>query len=396
MADDPAITKDDQGVKLKHIPYATQWIDQDDIGAVDLALGSEYLTQGPKVAEFEQKMAGSLEARYAVAFSSGTAALHAACFAAGIGPGDEAITSPITFAASANCVLYCGGKPVFADVDKATVNIDPAQIAGAITAKTKAIIPVHFTGNPVDLKEINLLAKEHGLTVIEDAAHALGAGYDGKPIGACACSDLTCFSFHAVKHITTGEGGMVLTNNKLFYDQLMMFRTHGITRAAEALVNKNEGGWYYEMHHLGFNYRLTDFQAALGIKQLEKLGRFVARRRAIVARYGQALTELPGLRTIKVKPGRTSAWHIYPIIVSARRKEIFEQLRSEGLGVNVHYLPVYLHPYYRQLGYRPGLCPNAEEYYRGALTLPLYPKMSDDDVETVIAAVKAAVRDLAV
>jgi perosamine synthetase len=392
MVNHPAITRYDKGVKqLDQIPYAKHWVEESDIEVVSETLRSDYLTQGPKIAEFEERVAAYCGAKYAVAMNSCTSALHAACFVAGIKAGDEVITSPITFVASANCILYCGGKPVFADVEPETVNISPEKIAALISAKTKAIIPVHFTGNPVDLKEIGALAKAKGLTVIEDAAHALGAEYDGKKIGACAYSEMTCLSFHAVKHITTGEGGMVLTNNKAFYDKLIMFRTHGITREKELLTNQYEGDWYYEMHYLGFNYRLTDFQAALGLSQFAKLDDFVQRRREIVERYEKAFAGRSDVKTIKVKADRTSAWHIYPIIVAARRKEAFDRLRSKGIGVNVHYLPVYLQPYYRQLGYQPGLCPNAETYYRGTITLPLYPKMSNKDVDRVIACIKETI-----
>ena len=378
---------------MRSVPYATQWIDEADINAVAAALRSPGLTQGPKIKEFEEKVAAYCGAKYGVALNSGTSALHAACFAAGISAGDEVITAPITFVASANCILYCGGQPVFADVEPETVNILPEKIAASINSKTKAIIPVHFAGNPVDLKEISRLAKAKGLMVIEDAAHALGAEYEGKKIGSGVYSDLTCLSYHAVKHITTGEGGMVLTNNKSFYERLMMFRTHGITREKSVLTKPDEGDWYYEMHHLGFNYRLTDFQAALGIKQLEKLDKFVKRRQEIVIQYERALAGLAGVKTIKVKPGRASSWHIYPVVVSDKRKEIFEQLRSKGIGVNVHYLPVYLQPYYRQLGYQPGLCPNAEAYYHGAITLPLFPKMSDEDVTYVIDTFKQVISE---
>ena len=376
---------------MKKIPYAMQWITDDDIRAVCKALRSPYLTQGPKVREFEEKVAAYCKAKYAVALNSGTSALHAACFAAGISSDDEVITSPITFVASANSVLYCGGKPVFADVEPETVNISLQKIASLINTKTKAIMPVHFAGNPVDLKEISELAKAKGLTVIEDAAHALGAVYDGQRIGACTYSDMTCLSFHAVKHITTGEGGMVLTNNRSFYNKLIMFRTHGITREAKLLTNKSEGDWYYEMQHIGFNYRLTDFQAALGINQLKKMDKFLKYRQKIVAIYEESFTGLSDVKTLKVKPGRTSAWHIYPVVVSGKRKEIFDQLRRKGIGVNVHYIPVYLQPYYRKLGYQPGLCSNAEAYYHRAITLPLYPSMTEDDVERVIRELKRSI-----
>ena len=378
---------------MKRIPYATQWIDDDDVDAVSKALHSAFLTQGPKVREFEDKVASYCKATYAVALNSGTSALHAACFAAGINEDSEVITSPITFVASANCVLYCKGKPIFADIDQDTINIDPQEIEKKITPKTKAIIPVHFTGQPCDMKEIQAIAKKHRLLIIEDAAHALGSEYADEKIGACTYSDMTCLSFHAVKHITTGEGGMVLTNNKLLYEKLVAFRTHGITRDKAILTRPEEGDWYYEMQELGFNYRITDFQSALGICQLGKLDKFVKRRQEIVARYDHAFQGLTGVKTIIVCPERKSAWHLYPIVVSAKRKEVFNGLRKKGVGVNVHYLPVYLQPYYRQLGYQSGLCPNAERYYAGAITLPLYPKLSDQEVEIVIDSVKASLKE---
>lgn len=377
---------------MKHIPYATQTITDEDIEAVDQVLRSDFLTQGPKIAEFEKKVSEYCGAHYAVAVSSGTAALHGACFAAGIGPGHEVITSPITFVATANCILYCSGNPVFSDILEDTVNIDPQDIEVKITNKTKAIIPVHFAGHPADLEEIQSIARKHNLIIIEDAAHALGAEYKGSKIGSCKYSDMAVLSFHAVKHITTGEGGMVLTNSKKYYQKLLMFRTHGITREKALLEKQGEGDWYYEMHHLGFNNRLTDFQAALGLSQLAKLGDFIKRRQAIAARYEKAFSGLSGIRTIKIKPCCAPAWHIYPIVVSSLRKEVFDKLKQNGIGVNVHYIPVYLQPYYRKLGYQPGLCPKAEDYYRGAITLPLYPKMSDGDVDYVIACVKGALK----
>jgi perosamine synthetase len=373
------------------IPYATQWLDQDDISAVTAALQSAYLTQGPFVKEFESAVASYCGVKYAVALNSGTSALHAACFAAGIQPGDEAVTSPITFVASANAILYCGGKPVFADVEADTVNIDASEITKKITKKTKALIPVHFAGHPVDLTEIQKIAKQSKLTVIEDAAHALGAEYQGNKIGSCKYSDMTILSFHAVKHITTGEGGMVTTNDEKLYHKMLQFRTHGITREPGSLEQKEEGPWYYEMQALGFNYRLTDFQCALGLSQLKKLDGFVSRRREIVARYNKAFSGLAGITVPVEKDGVRSSWHIYPVRFAGDRKTIFNKLREKGIGVNVHYLPVYLQPYYQKLGYKAGLCPQAEKYYEQAVTLPLFPKMTDEDVRTVIKAVKEVI-----
>jgi len=373
---------------LTSIPYATQWIDDDDIAAVAAALKSPYLTQGPLVEEFEKAVADYCGVKYAVAMNSGTSALHAACHSAGITKDDEVITSPITFVASANAVLYCGGRPVFADVQEETVNIDPGEIKKKISSKTKAIIPVHFAGHPCDLEEIRDIAREHKLFVIEDAAHALGAEYKGSKIGSCKYSDMTVLSFHAVKHITTGEGGMVTTNDKRLYQELMMFRTHGITREASLLEKKDEDPWYYEMQELGYNYRLTDFQSALGVSQLKKLDNFVSRRREIVAQYHKTFSYLDGIIVPVEKSVVKSSWHIYPARVSGDRRGIFDRLRGKGVGVNVHYIPVYLQPYYQKLGYKKGICPNAESYYAQAITLPLFPKMSDKDVESVINIVK--------
>ena len=376
---------------MKQIPYATQCIDEDDIEAVVSALKSPHLTQGPLVEEFEKIVADYCGAKYAVAMNSGTSALHAACHAAGVVSGDEVVTSPITFAATSNSVLYCGGKPVFADVQKDTINIDPEEIKKKITPKTKAIIPVHFAGHPCDMEEIQGIAKEHGLMIIEDAAHALGSEYKGSKIGSCKYSDMAILSFHAVKHITTGEGGMVLTNDQDLYKKLLLFRTHGITRDAE-IMTKNDGPWYYEMHELGFNYRITDFQCALGMSQLKKLDSFVKRRREIVQRYQKAFSGIPDLVLPIERESISSAWHIYVIRVKGDRKAVFNFLREKGLGVNAHYYPVYLQPYYQKLGYKAGTCPKAEEYYSKAITLPLYPKMTDKDVEYVIDAVKASLK----
>jgi len=375
---------------MDFIPYATQWIDGDDIKAVSEALSKEYLTQGPAVAEFERAVSQYCGAKYAVAVNSGTSALHAACFAAGIASGDEVITSPVTFVASSNCVLYCGGKPVFADIEEETVNMDAAEVKKKITSMTKAVIPVHFAGQPVDMEKISGPAKSKGLTIIEDACHALGATYKGSKTGSCKHSDMTVLSFHAVKHITTGEGGMVLTNNKELYEKLQMFRTHGITKAPALLENKDEGAWYYEMQHLGYNYRITDFQCALGISQMKKLESFVQRRKQIAGMYDDAFKGSRSIGTVVQKNDRSSAFHLYAIRVRKDRRKVFDELRKQGIGVNVHYIPVYLQPYYQGLGYKKGSCPKAENYYSEAVTLPLYPKMTDEQVKRVISEVKKA------
>jgi perosamine synthetase len=324
------------------LPYGHQWIDHDDVRAVTDVLTTDWITQGPKVEEFEHVVLRYCHAKYAVAFSSGTAALHAAAFAAGVVPGHEVITTPITFVADGNCALYLGGTVKFADIQPDTYNIDPGNITTTITSKTKALIPVDFAGQPCDLDEINTLASDHHIPVIEDAAHSLGAEYKGKKIGGLA--DLTVFSFHPVKAITTGEGGMVLTNNEEFYERLLVFRTHGITKDPNKLT-RNEGTWYYEMQELGFNYRLTDIQCALGISQFKKLDAFLKRRRAIVQQYTKAFSELPELITPFEKKDVLSAHHIYVIQLkleqlTADRKTIFDALRAENIGVQVHYIPV--------------------------------------------------------
>ena len=374
-------------IRKEFLPYGQQWIDDEDIKAVNDVLKSGWLTQGPKIDEFEQIVAKYCKSKYAVAFSNGTAALHACMFTIGIRDSDEVITSPITFAASSNCVLYCSGKPVFADIKKDTYNIDPNEIKKHITSKTKAIIPVDFTGQPCDLDEIKEIANDNDLIVVEDATHAIGAEYKGNKIGIL--SDLTTFSFHPVKQITTGEGGMVLTNNKEYYERLKIFRTHGITKDQEKL-QKNEGGWYYEMHYLGHNYRITDIQCALGISQFKKLDEFIKRRREIVKMYNDAFSDLKEIITPYEKSDVKSAYHLYVVqLLNMNREKVFDGLRAENIGVHVHYIPVHLQPYYKkELGYLEGDFPTAEEYYNRALTLPLFPKMSDNDVNDVIDAVK--------
>jgi perosamine synthetase len=372
------------------LPYGRQWIDDDDIEAVTRVLKGDYLTTGPFISQFEQAIADYAGAKYAVSFANGTAALHGACFAAGIVDGDEVITSPLTFAASANCVLYQGGKPVFADVDEETYNIDPKEIEKKITNKTKAIIPVDFTGQPASWDEITAIARKYDLVVIEDAAHALGASYKGNKVGSF--SDMTMFSFHPVKHITSGEGGMVTTNNRDYYEQLLQFRSHGITREPSKLTEK-QGPWYYEMQFLGFNYRLTDIQAALGLSQLNKINCFLELRRKYSSMYNEAFKYNSLVKIPYQDPNSSSSWHLYILRLkldqlTGTREDIFNALLKENIGVNVHYIPVYLLPYYRGLGYTPGLCPKAEKLYEEFITLPLFPAMKEKDVRDVIDAVE--------
>lgn len=379
-------------VSVEHhfIPYGRQTIDEDDIQAVVDVLQSNYLTTGPAVDEFEKKIADYVGAKYAVSFSNGTAALHASCFAAGIGEGDEVITTPMTFVASANCILYQGGKPVFADIDPKTYNIDPTDIRKRITTKTKAIIPVDYTGQPVHLDEIMKIAEENNLIVIEDAAHAIGATYKGRKVGSIA--DMTMFSFHPVKHITTGEGGIITTNNKDLYDKLQQFRTHGITRNP-SLIDANHGPWYYEMQFLGYNYRLTDIQAALGASQLDKLDKFIERRRSIVEHYNSNFSKLAEIVTPYQHSDGNSSWHLYVIqlkkeLLSIDRKQFFIELRQANIGVNVHYIPVHLQPYYKELGFKKGDYPHAEQLYDQIITLPLSPSMEEADVNYIVNKVK--------
>lgn len=372
--------------ELFMIPYGRQTIDEDDINAVVDVLKSDYLTTGPKIAEFEQAVASYTGAKYAVAISNGTSALHAACFAAGIGQGDEVITTPLTFAASANCVLYCGGTPVFADVDPYTYNIDPEDIRKKITDKTKAIIAVHLAGQPCDMDEIHSIAQEHNLIVIEDGAHALGSVYKGKKVGCL--SDMTTFSFHPVKPITTGEGGMIMTDNEELYKRLVLFRSHGITRD-NSMMTRNEGPWFYQQLDLGYNYRITDIQCALGCSQMRKLDKFLKRRRELVERYNNAFIECDNIVTPYQLPDTQSGWHLYIVQVKKHdRKQVFETLRDKGIGVNVHYIPVYMHPYYQEHGYKDVHCVNAEEIYSHIISLPLYPGLTDEQQDYVIDTLK--------
>ena len=375
-------------MREKLLPYGRQSISEDDIQAVTDVLRSDWLTTGPKVAEFEEALAAWVGAKFAVAFSSGTAALHGAAFAAGLKAGDEAITSPLTFAATANCVLYQGARPVFADVSSDTLNLDPDRFAKGITSKTRAVLPVDYAGHPADLDPILALADRHGLTVIEDACHALGAEYGGRRNGSIA--HMSVFSFHPVKHLATGEGGMVTTDRADLAESLRRFRNHGIS--SDARQRHASGQWHYEMVLLGFNYRLTDIACALGISQLKKLEANLARRREIAAQYSSTLRTISGVLVPKVRPDVKPAWHLYPIRVNAAqlnagRAQIFQALRAENIGVNVHYVPVHLHPYYRErFGYRGGEYPVAEGAYEQLISLPMFHGMSDQDVQDVIAA----------
>lgn len=369
------------------IPYGKQTIDQDDIQAVVDVLQSDFLTTGPKIAEFEQTVADYVGDKYAVAISNGTSALHAACFAAGIGPGDEVITTPLTFAASANCVLYCGGTPVFADVDPKTYNIDPEDIQRKITDRTKAIIAVHLAGQPCDMDAIHSIAREHGLIVIEDGAHALGSVYKGKKVGSM--SDMTTFSFHPVKPITTGEGGMIVTDNEDFYKKMILFRSHGITRD-DSMMTRNDGPWFYQQFDLGYNYRITDIQCALGCSQMKKLDRFLARRKEIVAHYNEAFADCDNIITPYQLSDTESGWHLYIVQVkNCDRRQVFEKMREKGIGVNVHYIPVYMHPYYQEHGYENVHCANAEEIYSHIISLPLYPGLTSEQQDYVIDTLKS-------
>lgn len=358
------------------IPYSTQNISEVDIRAVMRVLRSGWLTQGPAIEGFEKAIAKKVGARFAVAFNSGTAALHAAYFAAGLQKGDEIVVPALTFAATANAALYLGAKPVFADVDPLTGNINSKDAAKKINKRTKILVAVDYAGRPAALRECRALARRHGLVYIEDGAQSLGARYNGKPVGTQA--DMTMFSFHPVKSITTGEGGVIVTDSEEFARLLKLFRSHGITRDAFFVEEKEEGPWHQEMHALGHNYRITDIQAALGESQLKRLDSFIAKRRAAARRYPALLKSIPGLTlppqdTVQAQ----SAWHLYPIQVPPRiRKKVFEGLRASGIGVQVHYLPVYLHPLYRKLGYKKGLCPNVEKFYAGEISIPLFARIT--------------------
>lgn len=381
-----------QPVRENKLYYGRQLIDEDDIDAVKSVLNSDYLTCGPKVDEIERKLEGYTHAKHAVVVSNGTAALHCACIAAGIHQGDEVITTPLTFVASANCVRYCGGKVVFADVDSETYNIDPDSIESRVTDKTKALIAVDFTGQAVRHDRIREICDNHNLVFIEDAAHAIGTKYKDTPVGSLA--DMTCFSFHPVKTITSGEGGAVTTNSDDLYQKVLLAHTHGITHDESFMEESpHEGPWYYEQLSLGFNYRMTDMQAALLISQLKKLDRFKKRRQEIVDRYNDAFKDTTGIIIQREIQESDTCRHLYIIRLdheklTCTRRQFFDAMSAENVQCQVHYVPVYWFPYYRHLGYKRGICPNAENIYYDIMSIPLYPMMTDKDVEDVIKAVK--------
>lgn len=382
-------------VRSQKIFYGRQWLDEADIEAVSEVLKSDYLTCGPQVTNMENALCDYTGAKYAVAVSNGTAALHCACIAAGIGSGDEVITTPITFAASANCALYCGARPVFADINPETYNIDPKSIRKSITNRTKAVVAVDFTGQAVEFEAIREICDEYGLVFIEDAAHSIGTKYNGKQVGSLA--DMTTFSFHPVKTITGGEGGAILTNNDDYYQKLVLAHAHGITHDEKLMEEApHEGPWYYEEISMGYNFRITDIQAALIVSQMKKLDKFIARRKEIVKAYNDAFSGMSEIFVQKEIPQSDTCRHLYIIQLcldklNCTRREFFDALSAENVQCQIHYVPVYWFPYYKHLGYEKGICPNAERMYEGIMSLPLFPKMSNQDVEDVIQAVKKVV-----
>lgn len=387
---------------MKQIPYGRQEINQEDIQAVLAVLQSDWLTQGPTIKRFEEAVAAYCGAKYAVAVSNATAALHLACLTVGLGPGDLLWTSPNTFVASANCGLYCGAEVDFVDIDPQTYNmsVDALEEKLLQAAKNgrlpKVVIPVHFAGQSCRMDEIRKLADQYNFTVIEDAAHAIGGSYQGNKVGACEFSEMVVFSFHPVKIITTGEGGMILTNRADLYEKLLFLRTHGITRDERFMTKPSDGPWYYQQIDLGYNYRMTDLQAALGISQLQRIDEFVRRRHKLAARYDESLKDLPVTLPWQ-DPDTYSAYHLYVIRLhldqlAKSRKQIFEELQAAGINVNVHYIPVHTQPYYERLGFKTGDFPEAEEYYREAITLPLYYSLRDEEQDYIVERLQEIIR----
>lgn len=387
---------------MKVIPYGRQLIDEDDIAAVVAVLRSDWLTQGPAIERFERKVAEYCGVKYAVALANGTAALHVAAAALDLKPGDLLWTSPNTFVASANCARYLGSDVDFVDIDSRTYNMSVARLEDKLSAAVKsgrlpkAIVPVHFSGQSCEMEAIAALAKRHGILVLEDAAHAIGASYRGRPVGSCEFSDLATFSFHPVKIITTAEGGMVVTNRADLYQRLLLFRSHGITRDPKLMEGESHGPWYYQQTELGWNYRLTDLQAALGESQMNKLDAFVVRRRAIAFRYEELLRDLP-LVSPWQHPDTASSWHLYVIRLRLERlkktrRQIVEELRAAGIGVQIHYIPVHTQPYYRRLGFKDGDFPESEKYYAETISLPMFAGLTDEDQERVVQTLKVVLR----
>jgi len=384
------------------IPYGRQDISEDDIQSVVDVLRSDYLTQGPVVPAFEKAVASHSGASHAIAVNSATSALHIACLSLGVGPGDWVWTSPITFVASANCALYCGAQVDFVDIDPRTYNMSAqalaqklaeAELAGRLP---KAIIPVHLCGQACDMQAIHELSQRYGFKIIEDASHAIGGKYRGEPIGNCRYSDITVFSFHPVKIITTAEGGMALTNDPKLMDRMSLLRSHGITRDPGHMTHEADGPWYYQQIELGFNYRMTELQAALGLSQMKRLDEFVARRHAIASRYDSQLDALPVVTPCQ-HPDSYSGLHLYVIRLQLEKigkthRQVFERLREQGIGVNLHYIPVHTQPYYRAMGFGVGQFPEAERYYTEAVSLPMYPTMSEDQQDQVIEALTKALQ----
>jgi len=384
------------------IPYGRQSIDNSDIESVIAVLRSDFITQGPVVPRFESSLAAYCGAEHAVAVNSATSALHVACLALGVGPGDIVWTSPITFVASTNCALYCGADIDFVDIDPLTFNMSPTALEAKLELAEqsgrlpKVVIPVHLCGQSCDMRAIHQLAKRYGFRILEDAAHAVGGTYSGKPIGSCEFSDIASFSFHPVKIITTAEGGMTMTNNSELAERMRLFRSHGITRDPARMVHASHGPWYYEQVALGFNYRLTDLQAALGLNQLARIDAFVERRHVLARRYDDKLSGLPVVAQRREANSGRSSLHLYVVRLDIKHiarshRSVHEALRNSGIGVNLHYIPVYLQPYYANLGFEPGHCPEAERYYGEALSLPLYPDLSERQQDDVVAALKAAI-----
>ncbi|MGE8297697.1 MAG: UDP-4-amino-4,6-dideoxy-N-acetyl-beta-L-altrosamine transaminase [Pseudomonas sp.] len=383
------------------IPYGRQDITQADIDAVVKVLKSDFLTQGPMVPRFEQGVARNVGAAHALAVNSATSALHIACLALGLGPGDRLWTSPVTFVASANCGLYCGAEVDFVDIDPRTYNVCPKALEAKLQQAErdgtlpKVVVPVHLCGQPCDMQAIHTLAKRYGFRVIEDASHAIGGKYQGEFIGNCRYSDITVFSFHPVKIITTAEGGMALTNDASLAERMALLRSHGITREPSKMTHESDGPWYYQQIDLGFNYRMTELQAALGVTQLERLDRYVARRHELARRYDQLLAGLP-VTTPWQHPDSYSGLHLYVIrlqleTLRSSHRQVFESLREQGIGVNLHYIPVHTQPYYQRMGFQAGDFPEAERYYREAISLPMYQTMTEQQQDEVIAALHKAI-----